>query len=93
MNMERDVEELRPERVHSHVQRVSAPAPGDVLVAKRTARADLYFISVVPGPAYRTARRHEEAVDAGREIARQRRVDGWFTCDHTHYARIARHRW
>jgi hypothetical protein len=36
-----------------------------------------------------TATRYAEAIDAVRKLAAQRRVDGWFTCNHTHYARIA----
>jgi hypothetical protein len=28
-------------------------------------------------------------MDAGRELARALAVDGWFTCDQTHYLRLA----
>jgi hypothetical protein len=85
-------EKRRPEQMHSPVQRSSVPEPGDVLASRPTARADLYLISIVPDAAQRTARRYHEAVDVVRELARERSVDGWFTCDHTHYVRIAHHR-
>lgn len=70
----------------------SGPIPGDVLASRPTARADLYLISVVPRVEHTTARRYPEAIDAVRELARQRRVDGWFTCNHTHYACVAHYR-
>jgi hypothetical protein len=68
------------------------PEPGDVLASERSARADVYAISVVPGPARIFALRYLEAIDHVRELACQRGVDGWYTCDQTHYALVARHR-
>jgi hypothetical protein len=68
------------------------PEAGDVLASKPTARADLYAISIVPATAHVTATRYSEAIERVRELARGRRVDGWFTCNHTHYARVATHR-
>ena len=62
---------------------------GDVLASARTARADVYTISIVPAAAHLTATRHAEAIDTVRELAGALEVDGWFTCDHTHYARVA----
>lgn len=73
-------------------RRGSGPVSGDVLVSERTARADVYAISVVPAPAAIVARSYLEAIETARELARRRGVDGWYTCDQTHYARIARHR-
>ena len=70
----------------------SGPMPGDVLASRPTARADLYLISVVPRAEHTTARRYFEAIEVVRELARQRRVDGWFTCNHTHFARVAHYR-
>jgi hypothetical protein len=68
------------------------PRDGDVLVSKRSSRADVYTISVIPATEYKLARQHSEAIEAVRELARQRQVDGWFTCNHRHFARIAAYR-
>ena len=62
---------------------------GDVLVSRPTARADVYDISVVPALARMTDLRYEDGKEAGRQLARRLGVDGWFTCDHTHFMRIA----
>jgi len=70
----------------------SSPAPGDVLVSEPTARADVYAISIVPGPAQMVAERYPDAIETVRDLARERRVDGWYTGDHTHYAQVARYR-
>lgn len=70
----------------------ATPQAGDVLASRSTARADLYAISVVPDAARVTAKRYAEAIETVRELARDRGVDGWFTCNHTHYARVATHR-
>jgi hypothetical protein len=70
----------------------SRPAPGDVLVSERTARADVYAISVIPGPPLIVARRYRDAIRKVRDLARERRVDGWYTGDQTHYAQVARYR-
>jgi hypothetical protein len=86
------MEHWQADRIYSPAPPPSGPIPGDVLASRPTARADLYWISVVPHAANTTARRYAEAIDDVREFARQRRVDGWFTCDHTHYARIAHYR-
>jgi len=69
-----------------------APKSGDVLVSERSARADVYDISLVPANAHMMVERYDEAVQTVRELARQRNVDGWCTVDQTHYARIARYR-
>ncbi len=70
----------------------AVPKAGDVLVSTRTARADLYEISVLPTEACMTAVHYDDAMEKVRNLARGLRVDGWYTCDHTHFARIARHR-
>jgi hypothetical protein len=72
------VSELRP-----------MPKAGDVVASRPTARADVYAISIVPAAAHATATRYSEAIEEIRELARGRRVDGWFTCNHTHYTRVA----
>jgi hypothetical protein len=69
-----------------------APQSGDVLVSRPTARADLYAISVLPSEAHIVAARYQEAMDRVDELARGLAVDGWYTCDHTHFAQIARYR-
>ena len=74
------------------LSRPTVPKPGDVLVSRPTARADIYAISVIPTQAHITAARDQDAVKIGRELARGLVVDGWFTCDHTHSVGIARHR-
>jgi hypothetical protein len=65
------------------------PQPGDVLASERTARADVYTISIVPAAAHLTVTRHSEAIEKVRELARRLEVDGWFTCNHRHYLRVA----
>ena len=67
----------------------SVPQAGDVLASARTARADVYTISIVPAAAHLRATRHSEAIEKVRELARGLEVDGWFTCNQTHYARVA----
>lgn len=67
----------------------SVPQAGDVLASMRTARADVYTISIVPAAAHLRASRYSEALEMVKEIARGREVDGWFTCNHTHYMRVA----
>ena len=68
------------------------PQAGDVLASERTARADVYTISIVPAAAHLTERRYSAAIEKVRSLAHGLKVDGWFTCDHTHYARVANFR-
>jgi hypothetical protein len=70
----------------------SAPRDGDVLASKRTARSDVYTISIVPGAGHIRARRHSEAIDKVRALSKQLGVNGWVTFDHTHFACVATHR-
>ena len=72
--------------------RRSGPVPGDVLTSERSARADVYEISIVPADGRAVVSRYAEAVQIVRALAQQLRVDGWFTSDQTHYARVASHR-
>ncbi len=67
----------------------SRPRAGDVLVSERSARADVYAISIVPAEAHASARRYVEAIKMVRELARELKVDGWFTSDQTHYVRMS----
>ena len=85
------VEGERPMTV-SRIPRRPAPRSGDVLVSRPTARADVYAISVIPSEARIVAARYQDAMEKVDELARGLAVDGWYTCDHTHFARIARHR-
>ena len=39
-----------------------SPKQGDLIVSRRTARADVYAISVIPGEAHLTTVRFEEAI-------------------------------
>ena len=68
------------------------PQAGDVLASERSARADVFAISIIPADSDVTLTRYSAAMERVRELARARRVDGWFTSDHTHYARVASHR-
>jgi hypothetical protein len=72
--------------------RRSLPRAGDVLASERNARADVYAISVVPAVAQIFVLRYQEAITKVRDLARQRGVDGWYTCDQTHYAQVAKYR-
>jgi hypothetical protein len=94
MRMQREctVEDSAAERALAARQFQARPQAGDVLASRSTARADLYAISIVPAAAHVTAKRYAEAIDTVRELAGARQVDGWFTCNHTHYARVATHR-
>jgi hypothetical protein len=76
----------------SPMPRRPGPKSGDVLVSRPTARADVYAISVIPSEARIVAARYQDAMEKIDELARGLAVDGWYTCDHTHFARIARHR-
>ena len=72
--------------------RQSTPKPGDVVVSERSARADMYEISLVPGGSEEVVRRYAEALERGGQIARRLGVDAWYTCDQTHHVLVARHR-
>jgi hypothetical protein len=69
-----------------------APKPGDVLASRRSARADVFAIGVVPSGTHVVAGRYQAAIDTVRELARELAVDGWYTADHTHCVRVARYR-
>ena len=73
------------------VERV-VPNAGDVLVSRRSARADAYEISLVSQSFRTVARNYREGIDKASSLAETLAVDAWFTCDHRHYAMIARHR-
>jgi hypothetical protein len=70
----------------------AVPVAGDVLASERSARADVYALSIVPAEGRAVVSRYSEAIRTVRELAAQLRVDAWFTSDQTHYARIASHR-
>jgi hypothetical protein len=86
------VEERNLETTTSTREPRMRPLAGDVLASARTARADVYRIGIVPAPAHLTERRHAAAIEKVRSLAHGRKVDGWFTWDHTHYARVANFR-
>jgi hypothetical protein len=68
------------------------PQAGDILVSERSARADVFTVSVVPGAGDETMTRYSAAIELVKNLARSRQVNGWFTNDQTHYARIASYR-
>ena len=70
----------------------TVPQAGDILVDERSARADVFSISIVPTASDVVVTRYSDAIERVQELARTRRVDGWYTCDHTHYARVASYR-
>ena len=70
----------------------SAPQAGDILVSERSARADVFAISIIPSDSDVTLTRYSAAIERVRELACARQVDGWYTSDHTHYARVASYR-
>jgi hypothetical protein len=65
------------------------PKSGDIVVSKRSARADLYDISILPGTGDQVSRRRADAIERVRQLARQLRVDAWYTSDQTHYVQLA----
>jgi hypothetical protein len=69
-----------------------APQAGDILASERSARADVFVISVIPLDSDVVVTRYAAAIEHVRELARTQRVDGWYTCDHRHYARVADYR-
>ena len=50
------------------------------------------MICIVSGADDRRVKRYQEAIYRVLALARELRVDGWFTCNHTHYARVAHFR-
>lgn len=68
------------------------PKLGDVLCSRPVARADVYAIRVLPGEAQIIGIRHEDAMTRVGDLARELAADGWYTCDHTHFVRIANYR-
>jgi hypothetical protein len=62
------------------------------LTSERSARADVYEISIVPADGRAVVSRYADAVQIVRALAQQLSVYGWITSDQTHYARVASHR-
>ena len=79
----------RPMNAPPLSRRQPTPRPGDVVASRRSARADIHAISVIPAEAHTIVARYPEAIAQVRVLARRLRVDGWYTGDHTHYARVA----
>ena len=75
---------LSPGRLRS-----SRVKPGDVLVSRPTARADVYHIHVVPAASHASRSCYEDGMEAARQLARSLGADAWFTCDHTHVVSIS----
>jgi hypothetical protein len=70
----------------------AAPQAGDIVASERSARADVYTVTIVPADSIVIVSTYSAAIDRVAELASTRRVDGWYTSDQTHYARIAKHR-
>ena len=80
--------------LHTSPPKARRPGPqaGDILASERSARADVFTVSIVPTGGDVSVTRYSAAIARVQELARTRRVDGWYTCDHTHYARVASYR-
>lgn len=83
-----------PEIPISEPMRMTIPRPqaGDILLSERSARADVFTVSVVPAVGDETVTRYSAGIEMVKNLARSRQVNGWFTSDQTHYARIASYR-
>jgi hypothetical protein len=68
------------------------PQGGDVVASRRTARDDVYAITVMPAMSHAVAKDYDDALDTVRRLARLHAVDGWYTCDQTHFIRVAHYR-
>ena len=68
------------------------PQASDIPASERSARADVFTVSVVPDQGDETLTRYSAVIELVKKLARARRVNGWFTSDQTHYARVASHR-
>ena len=77
---------------HSTPVTSPGPQPGDVLASRCSARSDVYTIGVIPGPTQVVAGVYDQALEGVRRFAQLHAVDGWYTCDHTHFVCVARHR-
>ena len=51
-----------------------------------------YSIGVVDDAEQGVAQRFDEAMRTATQLAGERKVDGWYTCDHTHFLLVAHHR-
>ena len=79
-------------KLRTRAARRPAPQEGDVLASRPTARADCFAISVVPAVTHAVARCYDEAIATITKLAREHAVDAWYTCNHTHFLRVAHHR-
>lgn len=66
-----------------------APVHGDVLIARRSA-STVYELIVVPEPPQLTEETYSSAVTRARDLAERRKVDVWYSDDHTHFTCISR---
>ena len=73
---------------HHAPPRSLLPQSGDVVISRRTARADAYAVSIVPAQLRLRLTRYTDAIEKGRDLALRARVDAWFTCDHTNYVQV-----
>jgi hypothetical protein len=79
-------------RFQGRPARRAVPQAGDILASERSARADVFAVSIIPTGDDITVTRYSAAIERVRELARARQVDGWFTSDQIHYARVASYR-
>ncbi len=67
---------------------VAAPAHGDLIIAKDTAKEDAYTIGVVPGLPQVCCPTYERAIATARAWASRRPVTTWFTEDGTAFTML-----
>jgi hypothetical protein len=68
------------------------PQTGDILASERSARADVFTVSVVPNHGQESVMHYSDVIELVKTLAHARRVNGWLTIDHTHYVQVASHR-
>ena len=57
---------------------------GDILASEWSSRADVFTVSVVPAAGDENVARYSAVIERVKELARDHRVNGWFTIDLTH---------
>ena len=92
MPVNTDAAPVVPDASRNSVRRRQTPRNGDVVASRRAARADVFTLTVLPSRTEGIVSSYPDAIRAVERLARGSRVDGWFTCDHIHYALVARHR-
>lgn len=67
------------------------PKEGDVLISKPTAIIE-HEICIVPRPPHIMCATHDRAVEEGRRLAAELKVDAWLTEDNRHFLLVGTNR-